>query len=369
MYWDEVILSQQKIERIVKVHAFATELSLQWQLTLAQLNCISRSCRRHLPVQNLRGRLIAQHCRISLCRYDDMKYGGNQDAHMDEDEYARKIWEEMNRRKHGGQRPSEATAETWAKADAVDSHAQRVRQAAEDAKQRSRKILDEEQAKDKAWRQAVAQVCRSLDLEPWTFVVTILSSTWLTHCIIIKKLIWQRPQKLVSLLADNCDYHWQTSARLFCGTLNDRVAFRKKDEAALIVSSQSLRTISGILANVLKQAVLTVLIIAVMMQGDLGVQRASYEAKWHAFSVSTAPVRLQDIPWLADDGQDNVKAVVLYGTDNSKEVRQRLKLELMRWHPDKFQGRFGHRIDSNQRQDILDKVKSISQILNSLLRQ
>ena len=193
MCWNEVT-EPAKDGKNVKVHDFATELSLNWQLTLAQLNCMLKYISLDAaPCQSFGGRLFAQcwaTCRTSLCRYDHVKYGGNQDAHMDEDEYARKIWEEMNRRKYGGQRPSEATAETWAQADAVNSHAQRVRQAAEDAKQRSRKILDEEQAKDKAWRQAVAQVCHSPDVEPWT--VTILSSMWLTHCIIIEKLWFDR---------------------------------------------------------------------------------------------------------------------------------------------------------------------------------
>lgn len=77
---------------------------------------------------------------------------------ISEDEYARQIWEEMNKRHHEARRPSAATADTWGKADAISSHAQRMRDAAKEAEERSRKILEEEEAKDRAWRKAVAQV-------------------------------------------------------------------------------------------------------------------------------------------------------------------------------------------------------------------
>ena len=77
---------------------------------------------------------------------------------ISEDEYARQIWEEMNKRHHEARKPSAATAETWGQADAVNSHAQRMRDAAKEAEARSRKILEEEEAKDRAWREAIAQV-------------------------------------------------------------------------------------------------------------------------------------------------------------------------------------------------------------------
>ena len=75
------------------------------------------------------------------------------------------------------------------------------------------------------------------------------------------------------------------------------------------------------------------------------------------------------MPWLVDDGKADVGAFVLYGTQNQKEERQRIKLELMRWHPDKFQGRFGHRLDNTQKEEILNRVKHISQLLSGLLRE
>ncbi len=38
----------------------------------------------------------------------------------------------------------------------------------------------------------------------------------------------------------------------------------------------------------------------------------------------------------------------------------------MRWHPDKFDARFGRRLAAADRQQILDRVKGISQALNAL---
>ena len=48
------------------------------------------------------------------------------------------------------------------------------------------------------------------------------------------------------------------------------------------------------------------------------------------------------------------------------ERRKRLRLELMRWHPDKFEARFGRRLRAADRSRILDRVKSVSQALNAL---
>ena len=98
------------------------------------------------------------------------------------------------------------------------------------------------------------------------------------------------------------------------------------------------------------------------------MKRATYEAKWHAFATNAANIRLQDVPWLVDVKTDNVRAMVMFGTQGSSEERQRLKLELMRWHPDKFQGKFGHRMQGADKEKILDGVKQISQALNELLR-
>ena len=89
------------------------------------------------------------------CSFEYSSFGGGREsATCDEDTYARRMWEEMNARAHRAARPSATTAETWGRAD--EAHEQRRRAA--EAADASRRILEDEQAKDRAWRQAVLQV-------------------------------------------------------------------------------------------------------------------------------------------------------------------------------------------------------------------
>ena len=72
-----------------------------------------------------------------------------------EDAFARRIWQEMEKRKR--QQTDGATAAR--SYFAAEREAATARQQAEfDAAQRSRRILDEEKAKDRAWREAVLKV-------------------------------------------------------------------------------------------------------------------------------------------------------------------------------------------------------------------
>jgi hypothetical protein len=46
-------------------------------------------------------------------------------------------------------------------------------------------------------------------------------------------------------------------------------------------------------------------------------------------------------------------------------VRKRLRAELLRWHEDKF-ARFAGRLAAADAQRVLDRVKAVAQLLNSL---
>ncbi|KAK9805018.1 hypothetical protein WJX73_002321 [Symbiochloris irregularis] len=174
----------------------------------------------------------------------------------DEDTFARRMWEDMERRK----RPSvsAATAEAWGATDATWQQAKRARQDREArAREESERILEEERRKDAAWRQAV-------------------------------------------------------------------------------------------------------------LQGDIGARKASYEARWHTFINSQAPqIAMADVPWLLQD-KDDARAIVLYGTSSPKEERKTIRTELLRWHPDRFSNKFGSRLLPSDKDAILQRVKHISQMLNSL---
>jgi len=97
----------------------------------------------------------------------------------------------------------------------------------------------------------------------------------------------------------------------------------------------------------------------------MGARRASYEAKWQIFATALGPIRHSCVPWLVEDKED-AQSIILYGTAGEGEKRKRLRLELMRWHPDKFVARFGGRVVEAERERVLQRVKEISQMLNSL---
>ncbi len=66
-----------------------------------------------------------------------------------------------------------------------------------------------------------------------------------------------------------------------------------------------------------------------------------------------------------------IRNVVLYGTQGEGEKKKRLRLELVRWHPDKFTAKFGKRLAPKDHDRILQRVNATSQQLtgiNSSLR-
>lgn len=64
------------------------------------------------------------------------------------------------------------------------------------------------------------------------------------------------------------------------------------------------------------------------MQGDLGVRRARYEARWHAFAATAASaggstsVAYAAVPWLADQPGGDIEPLVLYGTSGVAALPQ-----------------------------------------------
>lgn len=79
----------------------------------------------------------------------------------------------------------------------------------------------------------------------------------------------------------------------------------------------------------------------------------------------SGPVLYSDIPWLASS-EEGAKALILHGVQGPADRKKRLRLELMRWHPDKFTAKFGARIAGPDRGRVAEGVKRVSQLLNSL---
>lgn len=110
---------------------------------------------------------------------------------------------------------------------------------------------------------------------------------------------------------------------------------------------------------------------AAVAQGQAGTKRARYEANWQFFASKhpEAPIAYADVPWfLAAEGapQEELQRVVLYGTSGPEEQRKRLRTELIRWHPDKFEARFGRRLVPADRDRVLARVVATSQALNAI---
>ena len=106
----------------------------------------------------------------------------------------------------------------------------------------------------------------------------------------------------------------------------------------------------------------------------IGFQKLQYERDCIALykPTSSLPIGYNDISWPHPAGKESpLKEVVtefLFGDlqIGSDTYRSYLRLQRIRWHPDRFVHRCGGRLKDSDRGKILDRVNAISQILNSL---
>jgi NF-kappa-B inhibitor-like protein 1 len=123
---------------------------------------------------------------------------------------------------------------------------------------------------------------------------------------------------------------------------------------------------------------------AAMAAGAAGAKRASYEARWELFCAARArdrPVGFADVPWilpppdpaggtglesLSAEGEEELRRVVLFGAASPEERRRRLRAELIRWHPDKWQARWGRELAPAERERVLEGVTALSQALTAM---
>lgn len=78
------------------------------------------------------------------------------------------------------------------------------------------------------------------------------------------------------------------------------------------------------------------------------------------------PIRVKDLPFDEKTAQDYIISVLL--EDKSKD-RKSIKDVIRNWHPDKFSQMFHHRIDPEQRDDIIRIVTRVSQALLNFGKQ
>lgn len=78
---------------------------------------------------------------------------------------------------------------------------------------------------------------------------------------------------------------------------------------------------------------------------------------WIELEHAASEIRADDVPWLSDLEIDEIIAT---GLDTASR-----RMILLRWHPDRFQSRFGHRLRDEDRDAVMARVTSTCQTLNA----
>lgn len=104
----------------------------------------------------------------------------------------------------------------------------------------------------------------------------------------------------------------------------------------------------------------------------------SYELRWSALSVasSTQPITFRNIPWpllRVPNGPESVTPQAvgafllspLHSQDKSR--KERLRSAMLRWHSDKFEGRWMARIDESERAMVKEAVGAVARSLTELM--
>jgi len=101
--------------------------------------------------------------------------------------------------------------------------------------------------------------------------------------------------------------------------------------------------------------------------------RADYEQRWQTFLLQDkepGSVAYNDIPWIAppSKGGNVIGEVALAGVGPTDQAarKKRLRMELMRWHPDKFMARFSSCIRPGEADRVLGGVTETSAALTQL---
>ena len=116
----------------------------------------------------------------------------------------------------------------------------------------------------------------------------------------------------------------------------------------------------------------------------------AYDERWTQLDAGAGGARAQtalryeDIPWpLEPPGRssraeqpppppsaDALRDFLLLGASGPADVKRRLRVELLRWHPDKFGARFGARLAGAgpaQHEAALLRVQQLAQVLTQVL--
>jgi len=95
-------------------------------------------------------------------------------------------------------------------------------------------------------------------------------------------------------------------------------------------------------------------------------EKKKYQRMCHKIFMSDEKIGSDDIPLQNMEGSKIIDVLLDDVKDKSKEeIKNKIREEVRRWHPDKFVQKIGARIVEEEKEIVMDKVKAISQALNS----
>ncbi|PVD22381.1 hypothetical protein C0Q70_18191 [Pomacea canaliculata] len=101
----------------------------------------------------------------------------------------------------------------------------------------------------------------------------------------------------------------------------------------------------------------------------LALKKNNYETNYHDVLQDKSGQKLgfHDIPWPCEGNIENVVEVLFCDLPEILDpgLRKYLREQQVRWHPDKFMQRFSDRLAPESTEQVLERVKAISQAVNS----
>lgn len=107
---------------------------------------------------------------------------------------------------------------------------------------------------------------------------------------------------------------------------------------------------------------------------------AYYESRWKICSSHEKPDKpfvFKDIPWpmfavpskTESLSAERISAFLFEGVNGNepKLRRERVREALLRWHPDKFEGKLGAKLDAKEKERILEGVGIVARCLNDMM--
>ena len=107
----------------------------------------------------------------------------------------------------------------------------------------------------------------------------------------------------------------------------------------------------------------------------MSVWLQQYTQSAHALVKSAEPIAFEDVPWPMGDetevSADEVLKILVGVSVEQQKLTHRavLRLEMLRWHPDKFESKVGCFVHQNDRDRVRAKVNEVARIVQELFKR